>query len=128
MDAMKLAITSLAVFVLLAACSGIAAWRPVDSNRLLIQVTGSLEVLDMPDRGDVRLEVVPVAADRYALAPSQERLVCIIHDADRHVLQTQLLNVKVGHMVRIAGHWTAKDESGVTRHYLNDTTDLVPLP
>ena len=82
----------------------------------------------MPDRGDVRLEVVPVAADNFALAPGQTRLVCIIHEADRHDLQTQLLNVRVGQMVGVAGYWTARDEAGITRYYLNDTTDVVPQP
>lgn len=80
----------------------------------------------MPVQGDVRLEVTPVQEDAYVLAPGQTRLTCIIHERDRHDLAPQLLNTAVGQTVDVAGYWVAREEGGVTRHYLNDTTDLVP--
>lgn len=115
----------LAVLVSLASCAGPStAWRQVDEKRLMISVTGRLEVLEMPAAGDVRLEIAPRAEDRYALASGQERLGCIVHSWDREDLETMLLNLELGQTVRISGYWTATDEAAGTRHYLNDTTSI----
>jgi len=80
----------------------------------------------MPQQGDVRLEVTPVPKDAWVLAPGQTRITCIIHERDRHDFETPLLNTAAGQTVDVAGYWMAREEGGVTRHYLNDTTDLVP--
>jgi len=110
----------------LAACSSNGSWRQVDPRRRLVQISGRVELFDMPQQGDVRLEVTPVPKDAWVLAPEQTRITCIIHERDRHDFETQLLNTAVGQTVDVAGYWMAREEGGVTRHYLNDTTDLVP--
>jgi hypothetical protein len=115
-----------AALAALAACSSNGSWRQVDPRRTIVQISGRVELLDMPVQGDVRLEVTPVQEDAYVLAPGQTRLTCIIHERDRHDLAPQLLNTAVGQTVDVAGYWVAREEGGVTRHYLNDTTDLVP--
>lgn len=118
----------LAVLVPLAGCAGPSnAWRQVDEKRLMITVTGRLEVLEIPAAGDVRLELVPRAEDRYALASGQERLGCIVHSWDRKDLETMLLNLELGQTVSVSGYWTATDEAAGTRHYLNDTTSIAIL-
>src|SRR5262245_7951960 len=111
----------------LAACSANEPWRQVDPHRGIVKISGRVELLDMPLQGDVRLEVTPVPKDAYVLAPGQTRITCIIHERNRHDLETQLLNTAVGQTVGVAGYWMAREDGGVTRHYLNDTTDLVPF-
>jgi len=90
-----------------------------------IRITGQVEVFDMPPQGDVRLEVTPVPKDRYSLAPGHERLICIIHERDRQYMKGPLLRTRAGQQVEVAGFWAAREEAGVTRHYLNETTDVV---
>ena len=115
------------VMVLLCSCVGTpTAWRQVDSERMMITVVGRLEALDMPAEGEVRLEVTPDPAHRFALAPGQQRLVCIVQAADRDSLTTQLLNLTVGHMVSVSGYWVERGEHDGIRRYLNSTTDIVP--
>jgi hypothetical protein len=121
-------LASAAALAALAACSSSGSWRQVDPRRTMVHISGRVEMLDMPEHGDVRLEVTPVPADVYVLAPGQTRLICVIHERDRHDLAPQLLNTATGQTVEVAGYWVAREESGVTRHYLNDTTDLVPPP
>src|SRR5262245_3737473 len=102
----------------LAACSANGQWRQVDPHRGIVQISGRVELLDMPQQGDVRLEVTPVPKDAFVLAPGQARITCIIHERDRHDLETQLMNTAVGQTVDVAGHWMAREEGGLTRHYL----------
>lgn len=92
----------------------------------MITIVGRLEVLDMPAEGEIRLEVTLDSDHRFALAPGQQRLVCIVQAVDRDSLTTQLLNLTVGHMVTVSGWWVARDERGGIRQYLNATTDIVP--
>ena len=120
------AVWQLAVLVPLAACAGPGPWRQVDGTRI-ITITGRLEVLDMPAAGDVRLEVTPRPGDQHALAPGQQRMICIVPARNRNNLETQLLNLVVGKSVAVSGYWMARDETGGTRHYLADTTDIVPI-
>ena len=116
----------LAVLVALAACADPPnTWRQVDEKRLFITVTGRLDVLDLPAEGDVRLDVAPRPSDQYSLAEGQQRLGCILHASDRKDLATILLHLQVGQTVRVSGYWTATDEALGTRHYINDTTDIV---
>lgn len=102
------------------------AWRQVDAEHQMITVVGRLEVFDMPSEGDVRLEVAPDSDHRFALAPGQQRLVCIVHAFDRDSLTSQLLNLTVGQRVTVSGYWVARDESDGLRHYINGTADIVP--
>jgi hypothetical protein len=115
-----------AALAVLAACSSNGPWRQTDPRRVMVKVSGRVEVLDMPQHGDVRLEVTPIPEDAFVLAPGQTRLICIIPARDRHDFEPQLLNTAVGQTVEIAGYWMAREEAGITRHYVYDTTDLVP--
>ena len=113
------------LFVLLAACAGTnGAWRQVDPDHMMIEVTGRLEVLTLPPEGDVYMELTPVPGDQYSLAPGQQRLYCVLHERERSDVYPVLVKMRVGDTVRIGGYWTAREEGGVTRHYINDTTAL----
>ena len=92
----------------------------------MITVVGRLEALDMPAEGEIRLEVTPDSAHRFALAPGQQRMVCIVQAADRDSLTSQMLNLTVGRKVTVSGWWVARNEHDGIRRYLNATTDIVP--
>jgi hypothetical protein len=108
----------------LAACAGAGGWRQVDTVRPIIVVTGRIVLLDAPQQGDVRIEIVPGPGDGYALAPGQRRLMCILHARDRAGSASSVLQLRVGTMVRVTGYWTTRDEPRGVRYYISEATSV----
>lgn len=123
MRTMRSAVCLPVALVAFGSCAGASGtWREVDPQRPMITLTGRLETLDMPAEGNVRFEVTPDPEHRYALAPGQQRIVCIVPARDRGDLTSSLLNLEVGQHVDVSGYWTARDEAAGVRHFLADTT------
>ena len=112
-----------ATLLALTACAG-NPWRGVDPDRVAITVIGSITAIDLPATGDARLDLELREGDRFALAPGQERLGCIVHPRERDAMDHVLRLLVVGQAVEVSGYWTARDEAEGTRHYINDTTSI----
>lgn len=125
MRSVRIATCCLLAIAALGSCESTSnAWRLVDPELGIITVVGRLELLDMPAVGDVRVEVTPDVDHGFVLAPGQQRLECVVRIDDRDDLESQLLNLTVGHTVSVSGVWIAKGEGSGTRRSLDPTTDL----
>jgi hypothetical protein len=117
---------TVALLLSLTACAG-NPWRGVDPDRMTITVTGTITAIELPATGDARLDLELRAGDRYALAPGQEQLGCIVHPREREIMERILRRLVIGQAVEVSGYWTARDEAEGTRYYINDTTSVDPF-
>ncbi|MGE3173830.1 MAG: hypothetical protein AB7O97_14485 [Planctomycetota bacterium] len=106
-------------------CAGAdTAWRQVDAARPWIQVTGTITSIELPDAGDVRIDIEPAPGEESCMAAGQHRLGCIVSAGDRRDMAPVLAKVRVGDQVTVAGYWSARTEGGATRHYVYETTSV----